>query len=159
MKNVISNKEKVMKTKSAIDYWAMVVFFLKLKRKAEHPCRTTCVYQKGITLIALIITIILMLILAGVVINMTFGENGLFLIMQTAVEKTVIAELKEKANIEYVSLKVQNYETEVKLSQVVDELRKQGYKIITKNNSEGESRVIGVTVTRNPLILDIEKTR
>ena len=31
--------------------------------------------QRGITLIALVITIIIMVILAGVVINMTVGEN------------------------------------------------------------------------------------
>lgn len=34
--------------------------------------------QKGITLIALIITVIVMLILAGVAINMTIGDNGIF---------------------------------------------------------------------------------
>ena len=33
--------------------------------------------KNGITLIALIVTIILMLILAGVVISLTIGENGL----------------------------------------------------------------------------------
>ncbi|MCI9286654.1 MAG: type II secretion system protein GspG, partial [Clostridia bacterium] len=37
--------------------------------------------QRGITLIALIITVILMLILAGVVISLTIGEKGL---IQTA---------------------------------------------------------------------------
>ena len=36
------------------------------------------VKNNGITLIALIITIILMLILAGVVLTLTIGENGLF---------------------------------------------------------------------------------
>ena len=34
--------------------------------------------EKGITLIALVITIIVMLILAGVAINMTIGDNGIF---------------------------------------------------------------------------------
>ena len=33
--------------------------------------------SKGITLIALVITIIILLILAGVTMQMTFGENGL----------------------------------------------------------------------------------
>ena len=36
------------------------------------------VKTRGITLIALIITIILMLILAGVVLSLSIGENGLF---------------------------------------------------------------------------------
>ena len=34
--------------------------------------------QKGITLIALIITIVILIILAGVAINLTVGENGIF---------------------------------------------------------------------------------
>ena len=34
--------------------------------------------ENGITLVALIITIILMLILAGVVLSLTIGENGVF---------------------------------------------------------------------------------
>ncbi len=43
--------------------------------------------EKGITLIALIITIILMLILAGVVLSLTIGENGLFNIAKYATKK------------------------------------------------------------------------
>ena len=34
--------------------------------------------QKGITLIALVITIIVLIILAGISINLVLGENGLF---------------------------------------------------------------------------------
>lgn len=34
--------------------------------------------QKGITLVALVITIIVLLILASVTISLTLGENGLF---------------------------------------------------------------------------------
>lgn len=34
--------------------------------------------QKGITLVALVITIIILLILAGVTISLTLGENGIF---------------------------------------------------------------------------------
>ena len=34
--------------------------------------------QKGITLVALVITIIILLILAGVTISLTLGKNGLF---------------------------------------------------------------------------------
>ena len=34
--------------------------------------------ENGITLLALVITIIIMLLLAGVAIQMTIGENGLF---------------------------------------------------------------------------------
>lgn len=33
---------------------------------------------KGITLIALVITVVILIILAGVAINLTIGENGIF---------------------------------------------------------------------------------
>ena len=34
--------------------------------------------EKGITLIALVITIIVLIVLAGIAISMTIGENGIF---------------------------------------------------------------------------------
>lgn len=43
--------------------------------------------KKGITLIALIITMIVLLILAGVSINLTFGENGIISKAKNAVDK------------------------------------------------------------------------
>ena len=52
--------------------------------------------EKGITLIALIITIIIMLILAGVVINLAIGENGLFKIAKQAAKDYEIAAIKEQ---------------------------------------------------------------
>ena len=54
--------------------------------------------NKGITLIALVITIIVLLILAGVSINAIVGENGVLNQAQSAKEKTNIA--KEKENID-----------------------------------------------------------
>lgn len=35
--------------------------------------------EHGITLVALVVTIIILLILAGVTINMALGDNGLFI--------------------------------------------------------------------------------
>lgn len=51
--------------------------------------------QKGITLIAVIITVIAMLILAGVSITMTVGENGILENSQDAAEKTENAASKD----------------------------------------------------------------
>ena len=51
--------------------------------------------QKGVTLIALVITIIVLLILAGVSIAMLTGENGLLTKASGAKEKTRIAEIAE----------------------------------------------------------------
>lgn len=51
--------------------------------------------QNGITLIALVITIIVLLILAGVSIAMLTGENGILSKATTATEKTQEAEAEE----------------------------------------------------------------
>ena len=47
--------------------------------------------ESGITLIALIVTIVLLLILAGIVINLLLGENGL-------IQKAIIA--RERDSVE-----------------------------------------------------------
>ena len=55
--------------------------------------------NKGITLIALILTVIVLLILAGVSINMVIGENGLISKSTSAVNKYKMAEIKEKIEL------------------------------------------------------------
>lgn len=56
--------------------------------------------QKGITLIALVITIIVLLILAGVSIAMLTGENGILNQATTSKYDTKKAEMVERANME-----------------------------------------------------------
>ncbi len=53
--------------------------------------------QRGITLIALVITIIVLLILAGVSIAMLTGENGILTRASTAADETALANGKELA--------------------------------------------------------------
>lgn len=55
--------------------------------------------QKGITLIALVITIIVLLILAGVSIAMLTGQNGILTQASSASEKTKLAEYVDKINL------------------------------------------------------------
>lgn len=55
--------------------------------------------EKGITLIALIITIIVLLILAGISIAMLTGENGLITRANESKFKTQIAEMKEELEL------------------------------------------------------------
>lgn len=43
--------------------------------------------EKGITLVALVVTIIVLLILAGVAISLTIGQNGIFTRAQNATER------------------------------------------------------------------------
>ena len=55
--------------------------------------------NKGITLISLVITIILLIILAGIVINLGLGENGLFIKAKYAKEKYLNDQSKEEQEL------------------------------------------------------------
>ena len=56
--------------------------------------------EKGITLLALVVTIIILLILAGVTIGMVTGDNGLFKRTQVAVEMYKNAQEEEKKSLQ-----------------------------------------------------------
>ena len=51
--------------------------------------------QKGITLVALVITIIVLLILAGVSISLVLGQNGVLTQAKNAAKTTTLAEAKQ----------------------------------------------------------------
>ena len=61
--------------------------------------------KNAITLLALVITIVIMLLLAGVAIQMTMGENGLIAKSAQAQKKQAKAELYEIAKLSYINLK------------------------------------------------------
>ena len=63
----------------------------------------------GITLIALIITIIVLLILTGVMLNLTIGENGIFAKGNVAKEETNKQTATEKINLKITNFQVNNY--------------------------------------------------
>ena len=55
--------------------------------------------QNGITLIALVVTIIILLILAGIVLNLTLGEHGILKKAEQGVEQYKISEILEKLEL------------------------------------------------------------
>ena len=61
--------------------------------------------KNAITLIALVITIVIMLLLAGVAIQMTMGENGLIAKSVQAQKEQAKAELYDTAKLSYINLK------------------------------------------------------
>ena len=64
--------------------------------------------NKGITLIALVITIIVLLILAGVTINLTLGENGIFRTAEMAGKNYTEAQEQELAGIANFNNEINN---------------------------------------------------
>ena len=76
---------------------------------------------KGITLIALVITIIVLLILAGVTIATLTGDNGILTRAQEAKNKTEEAEREEKEKLGDMEDILDEYATGIKIEQVTDE--------------------------------------
>ncbi len=66
--------------------------FVQKKTREEKHYK----YSKGITLVALVITIIVLIILAGISINLVLGENGLFYKAKQAAEKYQQAAIDEQ---------------------------------------------------------------
>ncbi len=80
---------------------------IKSKEKGGNMMKKN---QKGITLIALVITIIVLLILAGVSIAMISGQDGILGKAKTAADKTTIETDREQANLAVQSALAQYYE-------------------------------------------------
>ena len=77
--------------------------------------------MKGITLIALVITIIVLLILAGVSIAMLTGENGILTQAQRAKEETEQAEKNEMSDLASMESLINEYQNNISIPQVTDE--------------------------------------
>ena len=69
--------------------------------------------NKGITLVALVITIIVLLILAGVSLSMVFNQNGLIAKAQQAANETEKAKNNETSDIDKLTGQIDSYQVPV----------------------------------------------
>ncbi len=109
--------------------------------------------EKGITLIALVITIVVLLILAGVTIAMLTGENGILGKATTAKNKNdeAIVEEKIKLSVMYARMNT-NGDTDINLGELKKELNK------NFNNDvdiQGEENTLPWRVTNNGYMFEI----
>ena len=77
-------------------------------RKTQTRKRKQPIKEKGITLIALVITIVILLILSAVVINLALGEGGLAEKAKEATENYQIAEQAEMESIAEIENQIVN---------------------------------------------------
>ena len=91
--------------------------------------------EKGITLIALVITIIVLLILAGVAISMLTGENGILKQATNAKDTTDKSEFEEQVKLAVMASKV-NDEGVIDLTTLEAEIGKIKGTEITKNGTD-----------------------
>ncbi len=94
--------------------------------------------NNGITLIALVITIIILLILAGVTIAILTGENGILTKATESKEQTEIGEEKEAIGIAYNGVKIDNEGKGVSATDLQTELRNNGYNATVVDNGNGK---------------------
>ncbi len=89
-----------------------------IKRNQEKRKDSERLFKKikkqvqGITLIALVVTVIVLLILAGVAINLTVGDNGLFRRAQNAANTWQMAEQNEQKEMEQAGNFLDDYTSE-----------------------------------------------
>ena len=89
--------------------------------------------KSGITLIALVITIIVLLILAGVSIAMLTGDNGILTQATEEKEKNTIGGEKEQISLALQSLRMkkqaENVTNEITVSELDEQLKYDGAKM------------------------------
>ena len=78
--------------------------------------------NEGITLIALVVTIVILLILAGVSISMLAGEDGIITQSKKAKDATIIGEEMEQVKMAYDSAKIRMLEGDVTEEALREEL-------------------------------------
>ena len=76
---------------------------MKENLQSQKSCKNS-----GITLIALVVTIVVLLILAGITISLVFSENGIIAKAREAVNKTNEAIINEQAQMNDVSSTIEN---------------------------------------------------
>ena len=102
--------------------------------------------NKGITLVALVITIIVLLILAGVSISLVVGDNGVLTQAKTSSDKTKISQFREALGIaindvqtayfaNYANKATTTFNSEINYGTLNEALKRQGYKLQYLNGS------------------------
>ena len=120
--------------------------------------------KKGITLIAVVITIIVLLILAGISISLVTGDNGILTQSQNAATRTNKASAEEAMGMALMSLNAKftdeqwtdNVNAKIKdwatIGMLKEELRGTGYEVTIEGNPTDSSYITG------ELSLDIYKS-
>ena len=114
--------------------------------------------EKGITLIALVITIIVLLILAGVSISMLTGDNGILTQAKEAKEANTTGAEKEQVKLAMQSLKMKKQADNVSTTVTAEELQNQliadGAKNVTVEAGESGSLVVKYADSKNKYIVN-----
>ena len=108
--------------------------------------------KKGVTLLALVITIIVMILLTAVTIQMTLGENGLVNKANTAKDESEYNEAKERVRsvVLKLGLEINSKDSNIGLDEIEKEIQKDTKLIYTKTADK-------ISVASNGYEFEIEK--
>ena len=115
--------------------------------------------KNAITLLALVLTIVIMLLLAAIVIQMTLGENGLIAKSTQAQKEQAKAELYDTAKQSYTRLSLQAVENKMPKPDVEDVLTTEEftakYNVVGGNITDKK----GTVIDTKEAVLDMLKTK
>ena len=84
--------------------------------------------NNGITLIALVITMVVLIILASITINIVIGKNGIIERGKQAKEQTIISQYKEKIEMIKIDVRLKYKSIEITLENLKNEFESDGQK-------------------------------
>ena len=111
--------------------------------------------HRGITLIALVVTIIVLLILAGVTINLVLSDGGLFSRAQDAQNKQKEAEIRDQIGLLLADYQVEKYTRGTDLKTYLEGKEGKLIESVTENGDNLEVEIDGYKVIINGATLDI----
>ena len=79
-----------------------------INKNITNKNTTKKVEEEGITLIALVVTIVVLLILAGITINMLFSNGGIFKVAQDAANAWNQAAINEQTDLDNITEQIKN---------------------------------------------------
>ena len=68
--------------------------------------------DKGVTLVALVVTIVVLIILAGISINLILGDNGIITIAKKAKQNIELAKIEEETELNELYIQLENSDSE-----------------------------------------------
>lgn len=86
--------------------------------------------QNGVTMVALIVTVVVLIILAGITIASIVGEEGVITKTKQAKKDTVIAKEKEQIDMALSALTINNDDKMITAGELQNEIQKTGDKVI-----------------------------
>ena len=119
------------------------------REKLQEKMKRQKLREKGITLIALVVTIIILLILAGVTLSLSISQNGLFSRAQNAVDRYKKAQTDEEEMVKNMAAEIEKMgsgnnsgndeeESKIQVKLEVEEAQVTGTSIPVKATVTGE---------------------